>query len=972
VKYELPENHSLSDLVLGSLVFEEAGQPALTDVQFAALEAGIGSGESLLINSPTSTGKTQIALWAIARSIESTGSTVYLVTHRALAKQKFHDFRSQLLDTFLSGNPASLVIATGDSVEDAAGNIPAAPLRSPLLVATYEKYLALLSASGVPTDMGSTTIVCDEIQLIGDQHRGQNVEVLLTLLRNAGWKQFVGLSAVLEPKDAGDLAEWLGVNLVVEHRREKHLKYECWTSRGMAVVDSENPEAVEEGLPIPKVELEAIPILETLLKEERPPVPIIVFCMTKRSTRNLAEQFFEKHRKPQQAQLSLAFDGLPETSANVFLSEVIEHGIACHTADLTDEERDIVERRLLDGKLEVVFATSTLAAGVNFPLGAAIFAGWQRYDFDRREHVPIEASEFHNMAGRVGRMGFAHEHGRVIFAAENHMISAARQYLNLGQLPKLASRVTSERFNQLALQLVASGLCRSRTEVEKLVCGSFSAVREQTHNTASFLQWPDRIGAAIDDLITEGLLLETSLGRLTATPVGKAIGYSGLLPETGVFLLKYVASKSANLAGCLPTATNAGDILRLELLLFSACFSSPEFRSQQGKPPTRFLPYPLEDNVIFDADAYSQDLVEQVWQADPAPTNAAKITSDWVEGSEIRHLEQSAPNLSAGMLLAMFRELVWTLQGLASIATAAADERVPEICRPPILRAAGQSLRDLAKLPRIMRRLSFRVAQGLPDNALWMTGLNASDSEYRLSRAEILALVSGGMATPESAMVGSPEADAIRLKVFEKTKPAPHPKANWLRDTCRDWKSTQRQRTADRHLRRAKNCKNVELVRAYYQTTGTEFETVFESILTLLKVRFQKLDDKTKTGAPDYLIELEDSPALIVELKSKEGDNLVNYNKAVEVLAASEVHGHKETFCVTLCHPGVDPSVPLVIAACERLAVVETSDLGEALLRLCEGSLTQQQLWQWLASPGQALGSDLPFKDYQGAERCGT
>src|SRR5262249_24510703 len=102
---------------------------------------------------------------------------------------------------------------------------------------------------------------------------------------------------------------------------------------------------------------------------------------------------------------------------------------------------------------------------------------------------------------------------------------------------------------------------------------------------------------------------------------------------------------------------------------------------------------------------------------------------------------------------------------------------------------------------------------------------------------------------------------------------------------------------------------------------------------------------------------------LVVELKSKEGHNLVDYNKAVEVLAASEVHGHKDSFCVTLCHPGVDPSVSAVVAACERLSVVESSDLAEALLRICEGSLSQKQLWQWLATPGQALGTDLPYRE---------
>jgi helicase len=75
-------------------------------------------------------------------------------------------------------------------------------------------------------------------------------------------------------------------------------------------------------------------------------------------------------------------------------------------------------------------------------------------------------------------------------------------------------------------------------------------------------------------------------------------------------------------------------------------------------------------------------------------------------------------------------------------------------------------------------------------------------------------------------------------------------------------------------------------------------------------------------------------------------------------------YGYKDTFCVTLCHPGVDPSVPMAITGSGRLSVVETNDLGEGLLRLCQERLTQEQLWQWLSTPGQALSVDLPFKEY--------
>ena len=685
MKYQLPQEHGLSAKVVESLVFTVDDEPALTDAQFEALRDGVGRGESVLVVSPTSTGKTQIALWAIARSIEGSGTTVYLVTHRALAKQKFEEFKSVLLKRFLGSNGSALVLATGDSVEDVDGNVPAEPLRVPLLVATYEKYLALLSASGIPADMTSTVVVCDEIQLIGDANRGQNVEVLLTLLRNAGWRQFVGLSAVLEARDAQDLANWLGVSLVFQHAREKHLRYECWTPHGIATVTSERPEVIENGLPVPAgVDLSALSILSMLLAQKAPPLPIIVFCTRrKQDTYDLAEQFLAQHAKTASGQLSLAFDGLPETSANTLLAKALAQRVAVHNADLTEEERHVVEQHLLERKLDVVFATPTLAAGVNFPFGVAVFASWSRWDSDRRAPVAIESAEFHNMAGRVGRMGFEHDQGRVIFIANSDSeMRIGRTYLDLGALPALEPRVSPRRFNQLALQLIASGLCKSRAALDKLVCYTFSGLREQDRNPTAFAAWTKHLSAAVDQLLKQVLLLETGAGSLVATPVGKAIAHSGLLPETGMFLLEYATRKADSLVQLLPTHDQPGDLYRLYYVLCCACFSSPAFRSFNGKSPTRFLPWPLDKQILFDAEPYRDDLPEPVWHADIPPINAAKLSLDWIEGAELRVMESLLPQMSAGMLRDTFRNLVWALQGFAAIVAAAADKRTPLASKP--------------------------------------------------------------------------------------------------------------------------------------------------------------------------------------------------------------------------------------------------------------------------------------------------
>ena len=146
---------------------------------------------------------------------------------------------------------------------------------------------------------------------------------------------------------------------------------------------------------------------------------------------------------------------------------------------------------------------------------------------------------------------------------------------------------------------------------------------------------------------------------------------------------------------------------------------------------------------------------------------------------------------------------------------------------------------------------------------------------------------------------------------------------------------------------------------AHLRRNRKDFEQAFEDALTTVGIRFEKLDVGAVTGAPDYLVALTACPPLVVELKSRTAGSLVSYNLAVEVLAASEMHGFKDVFCVTVCHPGVDPAVAPTIAGSGRLCVVESADLVDALLRLCQGHLAQAELWQWLASPGQALVSDL-------------
>ena len=87
------------------------------------------------------------------------------------------------------------------------------------------------------------------------------------------------------------------------------------------------------------------------------------------------------------------------------LAIYMPNGFAMHTADLIEGERSLVEHALDEDKLAVVFATTTLAQGLNYSFKTVIFDAWSRYNFPRRQYEPIRRSDFHNIAGRAGRLG---------------------------------------------------------------------------------------------------------------------------------------------------------------------------------------------------------------------------------------------------------------------------------------------------------------------------------------------------------------------------------------------------------------------------------------------------------------------------------------------------------------------------------------------------------------------------------------
>ncbi len=179
----------------------------LRPAQEKSIKKGLLDGKNLLVCTPTASGKTLIAELAALKSIiEGKGKAVYIVPLKALASEKYRDFKRRYDKT------AKVALSIGDT--DSSDPYLA---DYDLIVTTSEKLDSLIRHHA-PWVSNIRTVIVDEIHLLNDHERGPTLEILLTilkqLLKNA---QIIGLSATIG--NAEELAEWLDADLVIDDWR---------------------------------------------------------------------------------------------------------------------------------------------------------------------------------------------------------------------------------------------------------------------------------------------------------------------------------------------------------------------------------------------------------------------------------------------------------------------------------------------------------------------------------------------------------------------------------------------------------------------------------------------------------------------------------------------------------------------------------------------------------------------------------
>ncbi len=612
----------------------------LTHVQQVALGMGVAQGKSLLVSAPTSSGKTLVGEIGLLCALKNGLRCIYLVSHKALADQKFIDFEKRFGSH--SNNPITAVgLHTGDREE---GDVNAR-----LVVATYEKALAMILSNQIAPN--GAVIVADELQIIGDPTRGPDIESLCAVLIQKGVNQFLALTATVgNPRE---LADWLRCDLAESLQRDIDLIQEIWTPTQVYQVKFGNDVGHNIGHPLPNYK-NTLDVVRFLVAQDK--APILVFTETRREAQELAEEYANVEQRTEHGltigeQLDLFSE--PTESAEKLL-ESVRKQIAFHSADLTPQEKQVIEGSITSSKIKVCFATSTLSAGVNFPFRTVVFSKLT-YEYTDRASTQITLSDYRNMSGRAGRLGL-HDEGLSILLPESSVEISHSNRIVLPENARIDSQLVKLSMRRSVLMLISSNIVGSRGETEVFFKSTYFWHQIAEHN-------PDKLGEILDsaamsiDWLLANNLSENYNGDLLPTPLGKSVAETGLLPTTALNFFHILNNTCAEI--------EADFDAYIDGIIYWIC-SCDEFLSEK---PSRYLPYPSRGRIAHSEQFLAaKKLLGHFDRTNSRVNQCAHAISLFCSGENERKIRFHT-NVTSGNVHRLAIDVSWVLDGLKRIAS---------------------------------------------------------------------------------------------------------------------------------------------------------------------------------------------------------------------------------------------------------------------------------------------------------------
>ena len=385
----------------------------LDPFQLEAIDA-LSQGHSVVVSAPTGSGKTLVGEYAIHRALAHGQKVFYTTPLKALSNQKLRDFRDQFGDH-------NVGLLTGDLSLNREARI---------VVMTTEIFRNMLYAEidreGDDPLADVEAVVLDECHYMNDSQRGTVWEE--SIIHCPSRVQLVALSATVA--NAGQLTDWIEkvhgpTRLVHSDFRPVPLAFSFCSAKGLHPLLNDEGTALHPNCKVwrpPKTTRRKGPKEARPPQPEAPPIGFVVAQMAERQMLPAIYFIFSRRgcdkslrdlskvclvTPEEQARIRARLDAYvaaaPEAVRDGGHADALLRGIAAHHAGVLPAWKELIEELFQQGLIKVVFATETLAAGINMPARTTVISALSKRT--ERGHRALMGSEFLQMAGRAGRRG---------------------------------------------------------------------------------------------------------------------------------------------------------------------------------------------------------------------------------------------------------------------------------------------------------------------------------------------------------------------------------------------------------------------------------------------------------------------------------------------------------------------------------------------------------------------------------------
>ncbi|MFC4448466.1 DEAD/DEAH box helicase [Halorussus aquaticus] len=487
------------------------------DMQREVIDALLETDENVVASAPTASGKTALAELAICRTLEAGGTALFVAPMRALTNEKESEWeRFEELGY-------SVYVVTGERDLN-----PRRAERADILVMTPEKTDSATrkhDSRRYAFIRDVDCVVIDEVHLLDSEKRGSVLEVTVSRLRRLTDPRVVALSATMP--NVEDVADWLDAppettfEFGDDYRPvDLHSGVETYTHGDNSFADKY------------RRLYRALDLAEPHIRDDG---QALVFVSSRQDTVQAAKKARDEIGErdiPMGARGDYDFHNEADDLQNDTLRKSVLDGVAFHHAGLSKGDKDRVEEWFKQGKVQLLFSTSTLAWGVNLPARCVVLR-------DTKLHDPLEGEvdmsplDILQMLGRAGRPEYD-DVGYGWVVCDRSEADKYRRLLREGK--EIESRLAEDLDAHLNAE-IAMGTIRDLGDVIDWLETTFYYVRAESNPDAYGLDdfredLRTRVRDALERLDRRGFVdIGDDLG-VAATPLGRLASKFYLRLET--------------------------------------------------------------------------------------------------------------------------------------------------------------------------------------------------------------------------------------------------------------------------------------------------------------------------------------------------------------------------------------------------------------------------------------------------------